>query len=136
MKVPALVAVEQAPEAFAALFAAAKAKGVRVGWLDLAATPEPPAALADAANAGAAKAVSSTAGQVLVLKPTKGAAVLRDLLREHFLGCAIVLVRGHAGRPRLEIDADGARLELAPERSRRLPIEELLRELLRPEHRA
>jgi hypothetical protein len=121
---------------FAALFAAAKENGVRIGWLDLATVAEPPAPLVAAAGAGAAKVVSATAGRVLVLKPTKGAAVLRDLLREHFLGCAVVLVRGHAGRPRLEIDAEGARLELATERSLRVSIDDLLRELLRPRHRA
>lgn len=142
MKAPALVAVDQAPEAFAALFAAATGKGVRIGWLDLVTTPEPPAALAEAAVAGAAKVVSATAGRVVVLKPTKGAAVLRDLLREHFLGCAIVLVRGHAGWPRLAIevldagDAGRARLEFSADRTRRLSIDDLLRELLRPRHRA
>jgi hypothetical protein len=136
VKAPALVAVDQGPESFAPLFAAAHAQGVRVGWLDLGAAAEPPAALAAAALAGAAKAVAAAPGRVVVLKPTKGAAVLRDLLREHFLGYAIVLVRGHTGRPRLELDAEGARLELAADRSRRLPLDELLRELARPRHRA
>lgn len=136
MKAPALVAVDQGPEAFAALFSAARARGVRVGWLDLAATPEPPAALGEAADAGAAKVVSAATGRVIVLKPTKGAAILRDLLREHFLGYAIVLVRGHSGRPRLEIDAAGARLDVAADRSVRLTIDDLLGELLRPGHRA
>ncbi len=142
MKTPALVAVDQAPEAFAALFAAAKAQGIRIGWLDLATVAEPPAPLVDAVDAGAAKVVSASGGRVMVLKPTKGAAVLRDLLREHFLGCPIVLVRGHAGWPRLAIEvldagnAGRARLEFSADRTRRLSIDDLLLELLRPRHRA
>jgi hypothetical protein len=135
VKAPALVAVEQPPEAFAPLLAAARARGLRVGWLELAAV-EPPAPLAAAAAAGAAKAVAAVAGQTVALKTSRGAPVLRDLLREQFLGCAVVLVRGHAGWPRLALDADGAALALAAERTRRLSVEALIDELVRPRHRS
>ena len=134
MKAPALVAVDQEPRAFAPLFAAAKGRGVRIGWLDLRSEVEPPPELA--AVEGAAKAVSARAGRTIVVKPTKGTPVLRDLLREHFVGYAIVLVSGHDGRPRLSVDSEGARLELAADRSRRFSLDELLAELLRPRHRA
>ena len=136
MKAPALVAVDASPEAFAALFEAARARGVRIGWLDLASEVAPPLELAAATGAGAAKAVSARTGRTVAVKPTKGEPVLRDLLREHFLGCAVVLVRGHAGRPRLALEGQGARLELSADRSRLLAFDELLAELLRPKHRA
>ena len=136
MKAPALVAVDQDPEKFASLFEAARERGVRIGWLDLTSDVAPPLELSAATGAGAAKAVSARAGCTQVVKPTKGAPVLRDLLREHFLGCAIVFVRGHSGRPRLALEGHGARLELSAERSRHLPFDELLTELLRPKHRA
>lgn len=136
MKTRALVAVDQDPAAFAPLFAAAKARGVRVGWLDLASEVGPPAELASASDAGASKSVSARAGRTLVVKTTKGAPVLRDLLREQFLGYGIVLVRGHAGRPKLAIVGEIARLELAEGRVKSLPIDAALAELLRPRHRA
>lgn len=136
MKAPALVAVEQSAEAFAALFAAASARGVRVGWLDLAAAVEPPAALAAAAAAGAAKAVASGAGASLAWKRRAGAAVLRDLLREQFLGYGVVLVAGRPGGPRLVAESETAFRFEAADGSRVLAAAALLDELLRPRHRA
>lgn len=136
MKAPALVAVDEAPAAFRSLFEAARERGARVGWLDLSRPVEPPYELAEAASAGACKAVAARAGRSVTLKTTRGEPVLRDLLREHFLGCALVLVRGREGRPRLVPDADAFQLELAPERKLRLAAGPLLDELLRPRHRA
>ncbi len=137
MKAPALVAVEAAPEAFAALFAAARAAGVRLGWLDLAgpAAPAPPD-LEVAAALGARRAVAIGGGRALTVKPLAGAPVLRDLLREHFLGCVVVLARGLEGWPRLEPEGESFRLRLAAERARRLDAADLLAELARPRHRA
>jgi hypothetical protein len=136
VKSPALVAVEQPAEAFAALFAAAAERGERLGWLDLAAADELPSPLADAAAAGAAKAVAVSARGAVAWKRRRGAAVTRDLLREHFLGFGAVLVRGGAGWPRLATSAAGFRFESAEGRVRELPAEALLAELLRPRHRA
>lgn len=136
MKAPALVAVELGPEAFAPLYAAARAARVPLGWLDLAAASPLPAELESAAALGALRAVAAGGGRTVVIKPVAGAPVLRDLLREHFLGCAAVLVRGAAGWPRLEPTAAGFRLRLSDRRSRELDAEALLRELARPRHRA
>lgn len=108
MKRMALVAVSEEPEAFAPLFAAARQRGVRIGWLDLAdraASAEP--VLGRAADLGAARAVAAGGGRVVAVKPVAGAPVLRDLVREHFAGCPIVLVRGREGRPALAALPDG-----------------------------
>lgn len=135
MKAPALVAVAEPPAAFAALFAAAAARGVRIGWLELAGV-EPPASLAAAAGAGAAKAVAAGAGATVTWKRRAGEAIVRDLLREHFLGYAVVLLRGGQGLPRLAADGDAFRFEAVAGSPRRLATAALLDELLRPRHRA
>ena len=136
MKTPALVSVDGEPKAFLPVFAAARERGVRVGWLDLARDAELPEPLAGAVSAGAFKAVATAGGRSVAAKALRGAPVLRDLLREHFLGCALVLVRGHDGRPRLAAEAGAFRLDLAPERTLRLDAAALVAELLRPRHRA
>jgi hypothetical protein len=133
---PALVAVDEEPQAFRALFEAARQRGARVGWLDLAQPVEPPAELAAALEVGAFKSVSATAGKSVAVKATRGAPVLRDLLREHFPGCALVLVRGREGRPRLVSEAGAYRLERTTDRTLRLEPGPLVEELLRPRHRA
>lgn len=94
MKVPHLARVEAPPEAFASLIAAARGEGLRIGWLDLGLAVEPPAPLAAAADLGVLRAVALGAQRTVTVKPMTGAPVLKDLLREHFLGCALVLVRG------------------------------------------
>ncbi len=115
--------MEAPPEAFAPLVAAARALGLRVGWLDLGLETEPGAPLAAAAELGVLRAVAvgtgcTGHGRTVAVKPLAGAPVLKDLLREHFLGCALVLVRGAteasdallAAAPRLSASADGYRL--------------------------
>jgi hypothetical protein len=101
VKVPHLLRVEEGPERFASLVEAARAEGLRVGWLDLA--PPAPAAgdLETAAAAGMLRAVAAGGDRSVVVKPLRGAPVLRDLLREHFRGAALVLVRGEAEAPLL-----------------------------------
>lgn len=136
MNAPALVAVEADAAAFAALFAAAAKRKTRLGWLELGASVEPPAALAGAVAAGAFKSVVAGDGSVVTVKRVAGRPVLRDLLREHFLGCAAVLVRGHEGKPRLAVAGEKFRFEPLAGRERDLDAEQLLDELLRPEHRA
>jgi len=95
-KAPHLLRAGEPPERYAALFAAARAEGLRIGWLDLpVAAPSPvPEPLETAARLGALRAVSVAGDRSVAVKPLKGAPVLRDLLGEHFRGCALVLVRG------------------------------------------
>jgi hypothetical protein len=134
VKSPALVGVEREPEAFAELFAAARLAGSRIGWLDLVAAPASPlpATLEAAATLGARRAVAAGGGRSVAVKPLAGDPVLRDLLREHFLGCTLVLARGVPGFPRIDPEGAGFRLHASRERSRHLEAEALLAELARP----
>lgn len=107
MKSPHLLRVEDAPDRFASLIEAARALGLRTGWLDLGATPAPlPEPLETAATLGVLRAVSVGEGRTVAVKPLRGAPVLKDLLREHFQGCALVLVRGEINAPTLKIEDD------------------------------
>ncbi|MES1240376.1 MAG: hypothetical protein ABUT39_02035 [Acidobacteriota bacterium] len=102
MKVPHLLRVSESPERFASLIEAARAEGLRVGWLELEGEVVPvPESLESAAGLGALRAVAVGAGRTVSVKPLRGAPVLRDLLREHFRGCALVLVRGEVDAPAL-----------------------------------
>lgn len=134
MKRKALVAVSGEPEDFAPLLAAARERGVRIGWLDLAgraASAEP--VLGRAADLGAARAVAAGGGRVVAVKPVAGAPVLRDLVREHFAGCPVILVRGRAGRPALAALPDGRyRLSAAGGRELELDAAAALARLLLP----
>jgi hypothetical protein len=100
--------VEQDPEVFQPLFAAAAAADLRMGWLQLPAAvadpPPLPPALEQAAAAGALRAVSVDPGRTVSVKPRRGPAVLEDLLREHFRGCILVLIRGESSAPSLRPD--------------------------------
>lgn len=97
MKTAHLVRVEEPPAAFAALAAALGEAGLRLGWLERR-SPEPlPPTLAAAAGLGALRAVAVGGGLTAAIKPVAGRPVLCDLLREHFLGCAVVLVHGGEG---------------------------------------
>lgn len=110
-------------DAVAGLAAAAAAEGLRLGWLDLSAgtpasgpapdsdlTSHPAgtagalASLESVAAAGALRAVSFAGGCVVTVKRVTGPPVLRDLLREHFLGCAAVLVRVPPGDAPAPVD--------------------------------
>jgi hypothetical protein len=89
-----LLRVDAGPETFAPLVAAARAAGLRLGWLETGAPAPLPASLAAAAAAGVLRAVAVGEGMSAAVKPLAGPPVLHDLLREHFRGCAAVLVRG------------------------------------------
>lgn len=97
-----LLRVDAAPDVFAPLVEAMAARGLRCGWLDLAEAAPAPAGLEAAAAIGMMRAVSAVGARTVAVKPVKGGFVLRDLLREHFRGCALVLVRG-------EVEAEGLR---------------------------
>lgn len=111
MKKPHLLRVEEGAERFAPLVEAARAEGLRVGWLELGPTadapPAPvPAGLEAAAGLGVLRAVATGGGRAIAVKPLRGEPVLDDLLREHFRGCALVLVRGPVDAP---VDAPALR---------------------------
>ena len=109
MKGPHLLRVEDGPDRFAPLIEAARALGLRTGWLDLGAAPSSiPESLETAAGLGVLRAVSVGEGRTVAVKPLRGAPVLKDLLREHFQGCALVLIRGEI---RGEITAPALRTE-------------------------
>ncbi|HEY4565041.1 MAG TPA: hypothetical protein VIJ36_18805 [Thermoanaerobaculia bacterium] len=95
MKSPHLLRVEDPPERFAPLIEAARALGLRIGWLELGGTGHPvPPVLEAAAALSVLRAVEVGDGRTVTVKPLRGAPVLKDLLREHFRGCALVLIRG------------------------------------------
>jgi len=91
---PKLWRVDAPPGSHAEIFRAARAAGVRLGWLELETTVAMPADLEEAASAGVLRAVAVAGGRSVAVKPMAGEPVLRDLLREHFRGCKAVLVRG------------------------------------------
>lgn len=93
---PHLLRVDEPPERYAPLIEAARALDLRVGWLDLAVPGPLPEPLETAAGLGVLRAVAAGGDRSVAVKPLKGPPVLRDLLREHFRGCALVLVRGEA----------------------------------------
>jgi hypothetical protein len=107
-----LLRVEGAPPDYAALIEAIRADGGRVGWLELEATdastgvggesasPTPPR-LEQAADLGVLRAVAVGHSRTVSVKPRVGGTVIRDLLREHFRGCRLVLVKGAADAPAL-----------------------------------
>lgn len=96
------------PSALAGLFAAVRAEGLRAGWLELGAGAMGSSAqgpdVGSAVEAGAFRAAAVAAGRVVSVKAIAGPPVLRDLLREHFLGCALVVVR--PGRAASGFEAD------------------------------
>jgi hypothetical protein len=134
VKFPHLLRVTDAPEVFAPLIEAARALGLRIGWLDLGEAVSPvPDALESAAALGTLRAVAVGEGRTVAVKPLRGATVLKDLLREHFRGCALVLVRGEVDAPRLEREGEGWTLFLPEGASRRRSTAELAESLRRPQ---
>jgi hypothetical protein len=103
---PHLLRVDTGPERFAALIEAVRALDLRVGWLELAPPPPAPGDLETAAGLGTLRAVAAGGGRAVAVKPLKGDPVLKDLLREHFRGCALVLVRGEVAAPLLQPDGE------------------------------
>ncbi|HEV7518090.1 MAG TPA: hypothetical protein VGR07_17460 [Thermoanaerobaculia bacterium] len=139
MKRPHLLVVEEGPERFAPLFTAAREIGLRIGWLDFpdpsAPTAPPPALPADleaAAGQGALRAVAAGGGRSVAVKPLRGAPVLGDLLREHFRGCALVLVRGAVEAPRLTLEGESWKVAQPGEAARLYATGDLAAALRRP----
>ena len=99
MRQPHLLRVEEGPEGFAPLLAALAAGGLRAGWLELGPAEPAAASLESATALGARRAVAAGGGRSVAVKVLRGEPVLRDLLREHFPGCALVLVRVRGADP-------------------------------------
>jgi len=132
MKSPHLLAVEEGPERFAPLFVAAREIGLRIGWLDLSPPPSLPADLEAAAGLGALRAVSAGSGRSVAIKPLRGAPVMKDLLREHFRGCALVLVRGAFEAPRLTLEGESWKVAPPGEAARLYSAGDLAAALRKP----
>jgi hypothetical protein len=112
---PHLLRVTASAECFGGLFATLAAAGLRAGWLELRRPDLLPPTLDAAANAGAVRAVAVGGDRSVAVKRMRGAPVLRDLLREHFAGCTLVLLAGDgapAGAPALSPDGEGWLVEL------------------------
>jgi len=131
-----LLQVDSGAEVFADLFAAIREAGGRVGWLELAPPSPVPSALEAAAAGGVLRAVAVGGGRSVAVKPLRGEPVLRDLLREHFPGCLLVLVRREPGHdqalPRLEPDGPAWLLQAGDGAPRRLTTAEVVAALRRP----
>lgn len=133
MKAPHLLRVEEGPERFAGLIEAVRVLGLRAGWLDLGAAAPRVYGLEPAASLGVLRAVSVGGGRSVAVKPLRGEPVLRDLLREHFQGCAVVLVRGPVDAPRLAPgEGGGWEVRAGEGAARRYTAEELAAALRKP----
>ncbi len=121
---------------FRPLFAALAALGLRVGWLDMESTAGAPPELEQAAAQGAFRAVGVTANRVLTVKPVHGATVLKDLLREYFAGCRLVVIRGGLDAPELLVAPDGYRVRFEDGTERDFSSEALAKALRKPRLRA
>lgn len=140
MKAPHLLRVEAPAGSFARLIEAAGEAGLRVGWLELSAPAPVPAGLEAAAGLGALRAVAVGPGRSVAVKPRRGEPVLEDLLREHFLGCRLVLVAAAADHPvlaargvaSLRPEGDGWLVEPAEGGPVRLTTDQLVLRLRRP----
>jgi hypothetical protein len=133
MKGPHLLRVEGDPRQFASLIEAARSLGLRVGWLDLDGPSSPVSETLDAAaGLGVLRAVCVGEGRAVAVKPLRGAPVLKDLLREHFQGCALVLVRGELEAPALRIEGDAWIVTPPGAASRRYSAEDLAAALRKP----
>jgi hypothetical protein len=140
MKRPHLLAVSGGPGDFERLWTALREAGMRVGWLEWSLdSPSPQEGpLAAATQAGAARAVEIHADGAVTRKPRRGPPILDDILREQFLGCAVVFVRGSISRrpgspsvARLEVSGDEWRIVSGAE-SRRLATAALVARLRSP----
>ena len=114
-----LLRVEAEARAFAPLLLAAGAEGLRIGWLELLEPPAIPEPLRAPLLAGSARAVAVAEQWTLAARPRRGAPRLRELVRQQFLGCVAVLVRGQVEAPLLAPSPDGRWLVAVPETAER-----------------
>jgi hypothetical protein len=124
--------VNEGSAAFRSLFAAITERGERAGWLELdAPASAAPAAPDQTAGDEVWKEVTVEERRSVAIKSRRGPPVLRDLLREHFRGCRVVLVRGDAELPELRPRGDDWEL-LAGGEVRRLTTTDLVSALRAP----
>lgn len=139
-----LLRIERPMVEFAKLVAALRQEGFRVGRLEMAPTagggkPAPvPESLGEAESLGVLRAVSVGGGRSIAVKPMRGEPVLRDVLREHFRGCRIVLVSGPASEardsvPLLERGESSWKVSLPRGETKRYTTQELIAALRRPD---
>ncbi len=119
---------------FESLIAAVRHQGHRVGWLELgqAAAAPCPESLSAAADRGVLRAVAVGGDRVVAVKPLRGEPVLRDVLREHFRGCRLVLVTGEIDAPLLEPHDEGWALRIGGGSAARWTTERLVAALAKP----
>ena len=128
-----LLRVAGEPHEYAALLRAAAEAGMRVGWLELQEPALPPEGLRAALDAGSDRAVAVGEGWTVTARPRKGAARLRELMRQQFLGCTLVLVHGEADAPWLApVGEDAWRVTIPGGGERRLTLEQLVAALREP----
>jgi hypothetical protein len=132
VKTPVLIAVDSDADLFAPLFSTAAAAGLRVGWLAMDAPVEPPAVLQSPPLLTAFRAVAVGNLRSVAMKPMKGKPVLRDLLREYFLGADVVLVSGLDLFPRLTPRESGWHLAESATAGRVYSLAELFVRLRKP----
>jgi hypothetical protein len=134
VKSPHLLRVEDAPDRFVPLIEATRALSLRIGWLELGAAPAPiPESLESAASLGALRAVIVGESRTVAVKPLRGRPVLRDLLREHFQGCALVLARGEVAAPSLKVEGESWIVTPPGAASRKYTAEQLAAALRKPD---
>ena len=126
-----LLRVEGQADEYVDLIEALRADGRRVGWLDLGPV-QVPTALTLASETGVLRAVAVDEGVTVAVKPRAGSAVMKDLLREYFVGCAVVLVRGGEGLPCLSAEKEHWLLEVPGAASRMLDTDGLVAVLRKP----
>ena len=130
--------VGESSDAFRCLFAAVRDQGERAGWLELEELPpieeasEAAGAIGRTLEAGAWKVVAVEEARSVAVKSRRGPPVLRDLLREHFRGCRVVLVRGDLALPTLRPRGAGWELEGVDGSVRRVTTADLLHTLRSP----
>jgi hypothetical protein len=128
-----LLRVAEEAKVYEPLLRSAAAAGLRIGWLELQAPPPPPDELRTALDAGSDRAVAVGESWTVTARSRKGASRLRELMRQQFLGCSLVLVRGEADAPALSPATDGAwRVTIAGGSERRLTLEQLIAALREP----
>ncbi len=133
MKTLHLLRVEEGAEIFHPLVVALEGIGLRAGWLEFSEDSAPvPQGLSAAASAGVLRAVSVGPAGAVIVKPRRGEPVLKDLLREHFSGCRLVLVLGPAPAPILRSSSQSWCLSLESGEELRLSSEDLAARLRRP----
>lgn len=131
MKRVHVLRIEGAAADFVPLARAARDAGLRLGWLELRSV-EAPATLSAATRAGMLRAVAAGPRETVTVKQRRGGPVLADLLREHFRGCAAVLVDGDVAAPTLCRSRDGWAIVLPDRRLRHFATGELIGALRRP----